>query len=94
MTNTTFIWRYFCIPMIPPSHPAVYQYVMGGRQSKTTAIRRVTEEVFDWCNPYWMGDDSFTLEFVRGVCRQYLAFLEHEWKNGNIKVKEIYQSET
>jgi hypothetical protein len=77
--------------LLPTTHPAVYQYVIGGKNSKTSAIMRATNIVFEYTNPYWMGDDSFTLEFTRGVVRQYLEFLENEYKRGKIKVKEIYQ---
>lgn len=91
MSKTTFIWQYFCLTLIPPSHPTVFQYVKGGNKSKTSAIMRATEIIYEYTNPFWMGDDSFTLEFTRGVVRQYLDFLEAEYKKGNIKVKEIYQ---
>jgi len=90
MTPTTFIWKHFFSRLIPPSHPAVYQYVKGGHRSKETAIKRVTEEVYDYCNPYWMGDDVFDLVFVKKVSKQYLKVMEQEYKCGNIKIREIY----
>ena len=91
MSKTTFIWQHFCIPLIPPSHPVVFQYVKGGKNSKNSALMRGTELIYTYTNPFWMGDDSFTLEFTRGVVRRYLDFLESEYTKGNIKVKEIYQ---
>lgn len=90
MSATTFIWKYFFARLITPSHPAVYQYVKGGHRSKETAIKRVTEEVYDYCNPYWMGDDAFDLVFVRGIAREYLRIMNDEYLRGNIKVQEIY----
>ena len=90
MSITTFIWKYFFARLITPNHPAVYQYVKGGHRSKETAIKRVTEEVYDYCNPYWMGDDSFDLVFIRGIAREYLKIMEQEYKCGNITVREIY----
>jgi len=90
MSITTFIWKYFFSRLITSNHPAVYQYIKGGHRSKETAIKRVTEEIYDYCNPYWMGDDSFDLVFIRGVAREYLKIMEEEYKCGNIKVREIY----
>lgn len=90
MSNTTFVWKYILTRLITSTHPAVYQYVMGGHKSKESAVMRITEEAYEWCNPYWMGDDVFNITFVRGVCRQYLKYMELEWKNGNIKIKSIY----
>lgn len=83
----------FFIKLIKPDHPAVYQYIRGGVRSKNSAIIRITKEVYGWCDPYWMGDDSFTLEYTRGIARLYLAFLEHEYNEGNINLKEIYQND-
>ena len=90
MSITTFIWKHFFVKLIPPTHPAVYQYVIGGHRSKETAVKRITEEVYDYCNPYWMGDNVFELSYIRGISRQYLKVMNHECKLGNIKVKEIY----
>lgn len=90
MSKTTFIWRYFFMNIITQSHPAVYQYIKGGVRSKETAINRVTEEIYDWCNPYWLGDDAIDIVFIRGISRQYLKMMEEKWKLGEIKIREIY----
>lgn len=94
MTTTTFIWKHFFSRMITPSHPAVYQYIKGGHRSKETAIRRITEEVYEYCNPYWMGDDNFDIVFIRGIARQYLRIMLDEYIKGNIKVREIYRTDS
>ena len=90
MSITTFIWNHFFTKMITPNHPAVYQYIIGGDRSKESAIKRITEEVYEYCNPYNMGDDAFELTFIRGIARQYLRFMVDEYKLGNITVREIY----
>jgi len=90
MSDTTFVWKCFFVRLIPTTHPAVYQYIMGGVRSKESAVMRITEEVFRWCSPYWMGNETFTITFIRGIARQYLKSLEDEWKRGNVKLKEIY----
>ncbi len=90
MTKTTFIWRCYFTKLITESHPAVYQYVRGGVRSKETAIKRVTEEIYNWCNPYWLGDDFVDIVFIRGIARQYLKAMEEKWKDGKIKIREIY----
>jgi len=90
MSKTTFIWRYFFTKIITQSHPAVYQYIKGGVRSKETAISRVTEEMYDWCNPYWLDDEDIDIIFIRGISRQYLKSMEEQWKAGKIKIREIY----
>jgi hypothetical protein len=92
MDKKTFILKNFFIKLIPSTHPAVYQYIKGGHKSKNSAVMRVTEEIYEWCNPYWMGEDSFTLEYIRGISRLYLAFMDNEFNEGRITPQEIYQN--
>lgn len=90
MSLTTFIWKYFFVKMITENHPAVYQYIKGGERSKSSAINRITEEVYDVCNPYWLGDSNIDITYIRGIARQYLKIMEKEYMLGNIKIQDIY----
>lgn len=93
MDKKTFVIKNFFLTLIPNNHPAVYQYIKGGDKSRNSAVMRVTEEVYEWCNPYWMGEDSFTLEYIRGIARLYLAFMENEYNESRITLQGIYQND-
>lgn len=90
MSDTTFLWKYFFMRLITDDHPSLYQYIKGGRRSKESAVMRITEEIYDWVSPQWMGDWNINIVTVRGVARQYLTFKETQWKKGLVKIKEIY----
>lgn len=92
MEITKFIWKYFFTKLIKDNHPAVYQYIKGGYRSKETAVMRITEEVYEYCNPYWMGSDSFDITLIRSVSREYLKNMNEEYNLGNITIQEIYRT--
>ena len=92
MDKKTFILENFFIKFITTEHPAIYQYIKGGHRSRNSAIMRVTNEIYGWCDPYWMGEDSFTLEYIRGLTRLYLTFMEYEYNNGKFKLQETYRN--
>jgi hypothetical protein len=85
MSDTTFIWKYLLLKLIGDDHPAVYIYCVGQNRSKKSAVGKLTEEIYEW-----IGPDVFPIQFVRGVCKQFLEFKYDQYKKGEIKVKEIY----
>lgn len=69
---------------IPDDHPAIYQYISGGRRSRETAIANIVK-LFDGIltPPYSIGH-------VRRVVKSFLKVKQIQYKEGKIKIKPIY----
>lgn len=83
MTDSEIIENYltFCFPN---DHPAVYQYVVGGVRSQSSAVERMLQE----CDIVLMP--PYSAGHVRTVIRRFLKKKKTLYKEGKIKIKPIY----
>ena len=83
MSDTTLIYQAILLNF-PNDHPAIYQYIIGHRLSKSSAIDRITNDI---C-PIFKG--VFTNAHIKNVVKQFLNIKQAQYRKGQIKIKSIY----
>ena len=69
---------------IPDSHPALYQYIMGGEKSKETAINRIYTLFEGVITPPYSSKE------VRDVVKHFLVVKNEMYIKGEIIITPIY----
>ena len=69
---------------IPDSHPALYQYIMGGEKSKETAINRIYTLFEGGTTPPYSSKE------VRDVVKHFLVVKNEMYIKGEIIITPIY----
>ena len=69
---------------IPDSHPALYQYIMGGEKSKESAINRIYSLFAGVITPPYSSKE------VRDVVKHFLVVKDEMYAKGKIKISSIY----
>ena len=69
---------------IPDSHPAVYQYIMGGEKSKESAINRIYSLFEGVITPPYSSKE------VRDIVKHFLVIKDEMYAKGKIKIAPIY----
>lgn len=69
---------------IPDSHPALYQYIMGGEKSKETAINRIYSLFEGVITPPYSSKE------VRDVVKHFLDVKNEMYSKGKIIIRPIY----
>ena len=69
---------------IPDSHPALYQYIMGGEKSKESAINRIYSLFEGVITPPYSSKE------VKDVVKHFLVVKDEMYAKGKIKISSIY----
>lgn len=83
MSDKQLIWKYLNHEF-SDSHPAIYQYVMGGPKSTIACVIRLTNSCLSVFHPC-MSD-----EFIEKTCTEYLEIKKSRADEGLFTPKSIY----
>lgn len=83
MSDTEIIYNFIKVS-VPDDHPAIYQYIIGKKRSKETAVNNVTKLAEGILNP------PYSMGHIRTVTKRFLKEKEKEYKEGKIKINPIY----
>jgi hypothetical protein len=83
MSDTEIIYIFIKVS-VPDDHPSVYQYIMGKKRSKETAVNNIVKLADGVLSP------PYTFGHIRTVARRFLKEKEEEYQKGLIKIKPIY----
>jgi hypothetical protein len=83
MSDTEIIYNFIKVS-VPDNHPSVYQYIMGKKRSKETAVNNILKLTEDILTP------PYTHGHIRTVARRFLKEKERDYNKGLIEIKSIY----
>jgi len=83
MSDTEIIYNFINVA-VPNDHPAVYQYVIGKKRSKETAVNNIVKITDGVLSP------PYSIGHIRTVAKRFLKEKEEQYIKGEIIVNPIY----
>ena len=83
MSDTEIIYNFIKVS-VPNDHPSVYQYIIGKKRSKETAVNNVVKLADGILTP------PYSHGHIRTVTKRFLKEKEEEYKQGKIEIQSIY----